>query len=128
MFYVCGKIIMAVTVGVGMRAESPRLSPVTRHRASQGLGSRVESLFCLHPKPNQPGRKSRAVEMDSADQVSIEIIWTLTFGIIWLNLSRYVVNCPPPPSHAHLLQLASMGTFQVLKLPLGLIRVLEWVS
>lgn len=25
-------------------------------------------------------------------------------------------------------QLASMGTFQVLKLPLGFIRVLEWVS
>lgn len=27
-----------------------------------------------------------------------------------------------------LLQLASVGTFQVLKLPLGFIRVLEWVS
>lgn len=26
------------------------------------------------------------------------------------------------------LQIASMGTFQVLKLPLGFIRVLEWVS
>lgn len=26
------------------------------------------------------------------------------------------------------LQLASAGTFQVLKLPLGFIRVLEWVS
>lgn len=25
-------------------------------------------------------------------------------------------------------QLASVGTFQVLKLPLGFIRVLEWVS
>lgn len=27
-----------------------------------------------------------------------------------------------------LLQIVSLGTFQVLKLPLGFIRVLEWVS
>lgn len=31
--------------------------------------------------------------------------------------------------HVHLLlQIVSLGTFQVLKLPLGFIRVLEWVS
>lgn len=31
--------------------------------------------------------------------------------------------------HVHLLlQIMSLGTFQVLKLPLGFIRVLEWVS
>lgn len=30
--------------------------------------------------------------------------------------------------HLLLLQIVSLGTFQVLKLPLGFIRVLEWVS
>lgn len=70
--------------------------------------------------------------MDTADQVSSAFVLRRVCLCVTCLIGQRVVNwwlkCVPFFSLCVRVQLASMGTFQVLKLPLGFIRVLEWVS
>lgn len=68
--------------------------------------------------------------MEAADQVRVETelcsFSKLANGVVnWFFLNERPRTCVRVFVR---LQIASMGTFQVLKLPLGFIRVLEWVS
>lgn len=113
--------------GVGIGAESP-----WRGATETSIGSWLAVWECVYIQSNKSEKK--VAWSWNGHRWSSEWRWFLTQTCVWLSakLAKCVVNwwfkwaplsvlCVP-------MQLASTGTFQVLKLPLGFIRVLEWVS
>lgn len=70
--------------------------------------------------------------MDTADQVGLNVLFTpaIIASLQATNIETRLILLFINYSICHLFhsQIVSVGTFRVLKLPLGFIRVLEWVS
>ncbi len=121
---------------VAFGAESPWLLRAT----DTSIGSWLAVGDCLHPiKQVRKKVAEPAADMDTADQVRRAANSKMILTQTWVWFSVKLANVPLiddrnekafilTSSLCVLMQLASVGTFQVLKLPLGFIRVLEWVS